>query len=149
LHAGVERLADTRLAEQPQAVEVVAPVVVVDAVGVGIALSGVVLPEAQPGSVGVVVGELEAERILRPRIVPADALPDQRSGGRSSTISIFGLKSPTNVKSTTWWMTFMTVSVRPPFCKRRLTLAQMPRAQQKSGCSGINLIASLSTLAER
>src|SRR6266536_744941 len=78
---GLERLAGPGRGEQAQAFQVVAPVEVVVAVGVVAQLTGVVLPEPHQRA-AVLPGQLEPERVGRPRLVAADALPrDQGPGG--------------------------------------------------------------------
>src|SRR5499427_9378933 len=69
-----ERRAAAGIAEQAQAFQVIAPVEVVRAVVVIAQLTRVVLPETDDRPVAF-VPELEAEGVLGPRLMPADAFP--------------------------------------------------------------------------
>src|SRR5580704_3510283 len=72
--SGLERLAAAGIAEQAQAFQVIAPVEVVCAVVVIAQLTRVVPPETDDRPVAF-VPELEAESVLRPRLMPAGAFP--------------------------------------------------------------------------
>src|SRR5580692_7845760 len=77
--SGLERLAAAGIAEQAQAFQVITPAEVVCAVVVIAQLTRVVLPETDDRPVAF-VPELEAEGVLRPRLMPADAFPAHQGG---------------------------------------------------------------------
>lgn len=74
---GLKRLARARRAVQAQALQVVAPVVVVDAVIVILEFHGVLLPEPHLGTPVVEPGEFEPEVAVLPGLVTRDASPAQ------------------------------------------------------------------------
>jgi hypothetical protein len=73
----LERLAGAGSAQQAEALEVVAPVEVVDAVIVIGELDRVFLPEPEPGAAVIQRGEHEPEDAVLPGVMPADAAPGQ------------------------------------------------------------------------